>query len=460
MTRACVQAQAYGALGDGCTLNTRALQAAIDSAALQGAELRVGPGVYLTGALFLKSGMTLRLERGATLLGSRDLADYPLLPTRVAGIEMRWPAALVNIYGEQDVALLGEGCIDGDGKVFWDSYWALRATYEPRGLRWASDYDCQRPRLVQVFESARITIGEGLLLRRSGFWTLHLCYSEDVTVDRVTIRNNEDAHGPSTDGIDIDSSRRVTIRHADIAVNDDALCLKAGRDADGLRVARVCEDIHISDCIVREGAAGLTFGSETSGGLRRINAQRIAVHAPVPVGLLFKSAPTRGGFVEDVSISDLSLHGVPVAMRATMNWNPAYSQAQIPDAERLAAPPHWLALARPVPREQGRTRVEGVRIQRLTARGARVAFEVDATAEVPLRRFDFRGIAIEAQSGGHVQDALGWHFDDGCQLQLGTPITVGSSCQIAGLPAAHCRVDAELQRRDVSALPMAEQDVQ
>jgi polygalacturonase len=455
-----LNARDFGARGDGLRLDTWELQAAIDAAALKRTTLRVPPGTYLTGSLFLKSGMTLRLERGATLLGSRHLADYPLLPTRVAGIEMRWPAALVNIYGEQDVHLVGEGCIDGDGEVFWDSYWALRALYEPRGLRWASDYDAQRPRLVQVFESARVSIGDGLLLRRSGFWTLHVCYSEDVSVDGVTIRNNDgDARGPSTDGIDIDSSRRVQIRHADIAVNDDALCLKAGRDADGLRVARPCEDITISDCIVREGAAGLTFGSETSGGLRRITAQRITVHAPVPVGLLFKSAPSRGGFVEDVSICDLSLHDVPVAMRATMNWNPAYSQAQIPDSERADAPPHWLAMAQPVSREQGRTRVEGVRIQRLTARGAAVAFEVDATAEVPLRRFDFRALDIEARSGGHVQDALAWHFDDDCRLQLGTPITVGQGCRIEGLAPVHCHVDAALRRRDVSALPMAEQDI-
>lgn len=454
-----MNARAFGARGDGITLDTRALQAAIDAAALQRAELHLGPGIYLTGALFLKSGMTLRLDRGATLLGSRDLADYPLLPTRVAGIEMRWPAALVNIYGEHDVRLVGEGCIDGHGQVFWDSYWRLRATYEPRGLRWASDYDCQRPRLVQVFKSARVQIGEGLLLRRAGFWTLHLCYSEDVGVDGVIIRNNDEARGPSTDGIDIDSSRRVTIRHADIAVNDDALCLKAGRDADGLRVARPCEDIAISDCIVREGAAGLTFGSETSGGFRRITAERITVHAPVPVGLLFKSAPTRGGFIAGVSINDLTLHDVPVAMRATMNWNPAYSQAQIPDAEKLNAPPHWLALAAPVPPEQGRTRVRGVHVQRLTARGADVAFEVDADAQAPLRHFHFSGLDVHARRGGHVLDVLGWRFDDDCQLQLGEPIAVGPGSALAGLPDAHWREDAALRRRDVSARPMAEQDV-
>jgi polygalacturonase len=460
MDKACLDAQAFGVRGDGLWLNTRALQAAIDAAAAQRTTLRLRAGTYLTGALFLKNGMTLRLDRGATLLGSRHLADYPLLPTRVAGIEMRWPAALVNIYGEQDVSLVGEGCIDGDGQVFWDSYWALRATYEPRGLRWASDYDCQRPRLIQVFESARVNIGEGLLLRRSGFWTLHLCYSEDVTVDGVTIRNNDEAHGPSTDGIDIDSSRRVTIRHADIAVNDDALCLKAGRDADGLRVARPCEDIHISDCIVREGAAGLTFGSETSGGFRRITAERIAVHAPVPVGLLFKSAPTRGGFIEGVSITDLRLQDVPVVMRATMNWNPAYSQASIPDVERANAPQHWQTLATPVAPEQGRTQVAGVRIQRLHACGADAAFEVDADARAPLRDFRFSGLDIEARRGGHVLDVQGWHFDEGCRLRLGTPIAVHADSALVGLRAEQRRVDPSLRRRDVSALPTAEQDVQ
>ncbi|MDR7268958.1 polygalacturonase [Pelomonas saccharophila] len=455
-----MDAQAFGARGDGITLDTRALQAAIDAAALQRTTLSLTPGTYLTGSLFLKSGMTLRLETGATLLGSRNLADYPLLATRVSGIEMRWPAALVNIYGEHDVGLIGDGCIDGDGQVFWDSYWALRATYEPRGLRWASDYDAQRPRLIQVFESSRVSIGDGLLLRRSGFWTLHLCYSEDVTVDRLTIRNNDgDARGPSTDGIDIDSSRRVTIRRADIAVNDDALCMKAGRDADGLRVARPCEDISISDCIVREGAAGLTFGSETSGGFRRITAQRIEVHAPVPVGLLFKSAPSRGGFIEGVTVSDLSLRDVPTALRVTMNWNPAFSRADIPAAETAGAPAHWRNLAAPVPAERGRVQVDGVRIERLKARGADVAFEVDAYAEAPLRNFHFTGLDVEARRGGHVLDAADWHFT-GSRLALGQPIAVGAGIELGGLNPGCWQHDPALRRRDVSALPMAEQDIQ
>ena len=455
-----LDARAFGARGDGLSLDTRALQAAIDAAALQRVELRLRAGTYLTGALFLKSGMRLRLDRGATLRGSRLLADYPLLPTRVAGIEMRWQAALVNIYGEHDVGLVGDGCIDGDGQAFWDAYWQLRAAYEPRGLRWAADYDAKRPRLVQVYESARVYIGDGLQLRRSGFWTLHICYSEDVQVQHLSIRNNDrGARGPSTDGIDIDSSRRVQVRHADIAVNDDALVLKAGRDADGLRVARPCEDVHISDCVVREGAAGLTFGSETSGGLRRIHAERIRVEGAVPVGLLFKSAPTRGGFVEDIRIDALQLQDVPVVMRATMNWNPAYSRATLPEAEAANAPAHWRTLATPVPAALGRTRVERVALNQLQARGAQIAFEVDATAEVPLRGFRFQGLDLEAARGGHVQDALDWQFSSACRLQLGSPLLVGAGCEIQGLPRGTWRAEAHLQRRDVSARSMAEQDV-
>ena len=172
----------YGARGDGVTLDTRAIQAAIDAAAKHGGTVAFKPGTYLSGSIFVKSGVTLQVDKGVTILGSQKIADYTVLPTRIAGIEMRWPAALINIYEQTNAAITGEGTIDGDGKVFWDSYWTLRKTYEPRGLRWASDYDAQRPRLIQVFNSSQVKVGGGLLLRRSGFWTLHICYSTDVTV--------------------------------------------------------------------------------------------------------------------------------------------------------------------------------------------------------------------------------------------------------------------------------------
>ena len=427
----------HGALPDGKTLNTVAIQQTIDEASHTGATVEVPPGTYLTGSIFLKSGVTLHLQKGAVLLGSQNLADYPILPTRVAGIEMSWPAALVNIYQQHDVTLTGEGTIDGDGKIFWDSYRTLRAQYEPRGLRWASDYDARRPRLVQVFDSSQVHLGgdpaKPILLRRSGFWTLHICYSHDVTVDGVTIRNNEDGRGPSTDGIDIDSSRHILVAHADIAVNDDALCLKAGRDSDGLRVNRPTEDVILRDSVVRAGAAGVTFGSETSGGFHNIEAFNITVLAPVPVGILFKSAHTRGGTASGIRLHGFTLDRVQAALRITMNWNPSYSYATIPPGSK-DFPAYWTVLATPVPPEKGIAHIADVEISDVHGT-AKTAFEVDAYPQAPLTHFTFTNLNLQTETAGHIDDAKDWTFHD---LTLhtadnSTP-TLKDDTNITGLP--------------------------
>jgi polygalacturonase len=425
----------YGARGDGVTLNTSAIQRAIDAAAGKHGTVVFRPGTYLTGAIFVKSGVTLKLDKGVTLLGSQDIKDYPIMPSRIAGIEMNWPAALVNVYKQEGVAIVGQGTIDGNGKLFWQSYWDLRKGYQQRGLRWAADYDAGRPRLVQVFDSSMVTIGGGLLLRRSGFWTVHLCYSHDVTIDGVTIRNNDDGHGPSTDGIDIDSSRHILVAHADIAANDDAVVMKAGRDADGLRVARPTEDVVVRDSIVREAKAGFVFGSETSGGFRNIEAYNIALQAKVPVGIMFKSAHTRGGWGENLRLHDFIMNGVPVVMRVTMNWNPAYSYARIPQSEK-DYPAYWKVLATPVPAQQGIAHFHDVKVWNIKARGATTAFEIDAYPNAPLERFSFDQLDIEAKNGGHINDARAWHFSNTVlRLPPDAPVKVGSDSSVAGLPA-------------------------
>ncbi len=459
LTAACAaeySAARFGAKADGKTMNTKAIQAAIDAAAGDGGTVTFPAGTYLTGSIFVKSGVTLRIGKGVTLLGSQDLRDYPLMPTRIAGIEMRWPAALVNVYRQQNAAIEGEGTVDGDGRVFWDSYWTLRKAYEPRGLRWASDYDAQRPRLIQVFDSSRVKVGGGLLLRRSGFWTLHICYSTDVTVDGVVIRNNSDGLGPSTDGIDIDSSKKVLVQHADIDVNDDALCLKAGRDADGLRVARPTEDVIIRDAIVRSAAAGITFGSETSGGFRNIEAYRITVEGKVPVGILFKSAHTRGGFGENLRLHDITMKDIPVVLRITMNWNPSYSYARIP-ADVTDVPPAWKVLATPVPAEQGRARFRDVSIWNIKATGATRAFEVDGFQEVPLQRFTLKKLDIEAREGGYLHDIEDWRFED-ARLALGAPVALEDARAVRGLTPASVVVRPRPVKEDPSKKSYEEQD--
>ncbi len=400
-----------GSKGDGATLDTIAIQKAIDAAALVGGTVTLKPGTYLTGSLFLKSGTTLDVAEGVTLIGSQKLEDYPMLPTRIAGIEMTWPAALLNVRDQHDVAITGNGTVDGDGPIWWKSYWDLRAIYEPKGLRWASDYDARRPRLVLLQNSSNIHLGGGILLKRSGFWTVQVLYSHDITIDGVTIRNNEGGKGPSTDGIDIDSSRKVLVEHADIDVNDDALCLKAGRDSDGLRVNRPTEDIVIRDSIIRRGAAAITIGSETSGGFRDIEAYNLTALSGVPSGVLFKSAHTRGGYAKDIRIHDLTLEGVAVPIHITMNWNPSYSYATLPAAAK-DIPPYWIALTTKVPEAQGLPHFSDVHIWNIKATNAKQAFNVSAYPNATLDDFRLDHLDIEAATAGTIANAKNWTLTD------------------------------------------------
>ena len=404
----------YGAKADGQHLDTKALQQAIDLAATNHKPIRLPAGTYLTGSLFLPSGTTLDIPEGTTLIGSQHLVDYPLLPTRIAGIEMTWPAALINTRDAHDVTITGKGTIDGDGPTWWKSYWDLRATYEPKGLRWASDYDAQRPRLILFQNSSNIHLGGGIILKRSGFWTVQILYSHDVTLDGVIIRNNEGGKGPSTDGIDIDSSRKILVTHADIDVNDDALCLKAGRDSDGLRVNRPTEDVVVRDSIIRSGAAAITIGSETSGGFRNIEVYNITALAGVPNGVLFKSAHTRGGFATDIRIHDLTLEGVATPISITMNWNPAYSYATIPPGvDRATMPSYWTTLTTPVtPEAKGLPHFANVHIWNIKATGAKRAFQVAAYPTATLDDFRLDHLNIQAATAGTLADTKNWTITD------------------------------------------------
>ncbi len=397
----------YGAKGDGRALDTAAIQKTIDAAAAAHGTASMRPGTYLTGSLFLKSGVTFDVPEGVTLIGSEKLDDYPELPTRIAGIEMTWPAALINVRDQQGVNITGKGTIDGDGPIWWKSYWDLRAQYEPKGLRWASDYDCRRPRLLLIQNSFDVQLGGGIELKRSGFWTVQILYSHDVHVDGVVIRNNEGGKGPSTDGIDIDSSRKVLVEHADIDVNDDALCLKAGRDSDGLRVNRPTEDIVLRDSIIRHGAAAVTIGSETSGGFRNIEAYNITALSGVPSGVLFKSAHTRGGFAENIRIHDLTLDGVAIPIHITMNWNPSYSYATLP-AGLKDIPAYWTVLTTRVPDDKGLPHFRNVHLWNIKATGAKKAFEVSAYPNATLDNFRLNHLDIDAATAGTIANAKNW----------------------------------------------------
>lgn len=404
----------YGAAGDGIKDSTKAIQEAIDSCSRAGGGIvTFSPGQYVTGALFLKSNVHLRVPVGVTLLGSQDDADYPSLSTRVAGIEMDWPAGLINVNDQRNVKLSGGGVIDGRGEKWWDRYWSLRREYEPQGLRWASDYDARRVRLMVIWKSTDVTV-ENLSLKRSGFWTVQIVYSDHVTANGLKISDNK---GPSTDGVDVDSSAYVLVENCDIDNNDDDICLKAGRDSDGLRVNRPTEYIVIRNNIARRGGGVISFGSETSGGIRKVFAYHnrgIGTNE----GIRFKSAKTRGGFVEDVLIRDLKLENVPLAFTFTLNWNPSYSYATIP-ADAKDIPPYWRVLSTPVlPPERGLCEFRNIRVEDVTVVGARRIFSAAGMPEKPLTNVRFANITAAGREAGTIESARDWTMTN---VELRTP---------------------------------------
>lgn len=433
----------FGAKGDGTTVDTAALQRALDAAAGKRDTVTLRPGTYLTGSIFVKSGTHLDLPKGVTLRGIQKLAAYPMMPTRVAGIEMTWPAALVNVYKQDDVQITGQGVIDGDGSYWWKSYWDLRKVYEPKSLRWAADYDARRPRLIQIFDSSHVLLS-GPTLQRSGFWTVHICYSHDITVDGITIQNNIGGRGPSTDGVDIDSSRKVLVQHADIDVNDDALCLKAGRDADGLRVNRPTEDVVIRDSVIRSGAAAVTFGSETSGGFRNIEAYNLTAGKGVGSGVLIKSARVRGGGGSNLRIHDLHLTDVRVPIQVNLNWNPSYSYATLPtDAHDV--PPYWKVLTERVPEPKGLPHFRDVHIWNIEATGAREAIDLAAYPNAKLEDFRIDHVKIAAQQAGRIDDANGLSLQDiSLSVTDGSRLTTADDAGLEGLDAVHYTATQDL----------------
>ncbi|PPL04379.1 Glycosyl hydrolases family 28 [Parapedobacter indicus] len=401
----------YGAIPDGTTLNTAAIQAAIDASAAQGGGIVIfNKGKYLTGSLYLKSGVQLQVDEGVELLGSQNLADYPEIPTRVAGIEMMWPSALINILHQKNAAVTGGGVIDGQGKPFWDAYWALRDDYDRKKLRWIVDYDAKRPRTLLVDGCWDILI-EDVTFKRAGFWTVHILYSSYVTVDGITIRNNIGGHGPSTDGIDIDSSSWILIQNADIDCNDDNFCLKAGRDWDGLRVNRPTEYVLVQHCVSRNGAGLITFGSETSGSMRHIIARHLKALG-TRTGIRFKSATTRGGVVEDVHFEHITMDSVGIALEITSNWYPSYSYASLPKHYSIhEVPDYWVTILEPVvPKERGIPVFRDISISHLTAKNIQQAFHAEGLKERPLQRFFFENIYIGASEAGSIKYAEDWDF--------------------------------------------------
>jgi polygalacturonase len=340
----------FGAVADNKTVNTKAIQAAIDKCAStkKGGVVVVPQGTFRSGAIFLKQGVDLLVEKDGVLKGTTNMDDYPAIQSRWEGTEEMYTASLVNADGVNGLTISGEGTIDGSGDEFMANspmrrpappaagaastatavaaplatppplvppvaapVLAAAVTAPPAAARRG------RPRLIGIQSSKEVVVS-GLHLHNQAIWCLFVLYSEDVEINGVNITA---AHNiPSSDGIDIDSSRHVHITNAFIDDDDDCISIKAGKDADGLRVNRPAEDILIENSHFAYGQGGVAMGSETSGGIRNVTVLNCVMDSDNWAPIRFKSQPSRGGVVENITYKNIVLHGTREAFEMNMEW--------------------------------------------------------------------------------------------------------------------------------------------
>lgn len=255
----------YNVSTDSTQIQTAQLQRVIDLAEAEGGGTIVLPkGTYLSGALFFKPGTSLEIQEGAVLKGSDNIADYPLMPSRMEGRSIYYHPALVNAYHVDGFEIKGPGTINGNGYKFWVQFWDHVAKAREDNRAW-TNLEVKRPRLVFLWGCDNVKI-TGVKLINSAFWTTHLYLCNDVLIENCEVyAPAEPVRAPSSDAIDLDGCRRVTVRGCYLNCDDDGVCMKGGKGVFAHKSVEngMVEDILVENCTFGPNLHGtITLGSE------------------------------------------------------------------------------------------------------------------------------------------------------------------------------------------------------
>ena len=384
-----------GATGDGHTNDALAIQKAIDecSGAANG-TVHFAPGTYLSGPLTLKSHLRLQFENGAELLGSSDMALYPIRQ------DAPWRrVSLLHADGVIDLTIAGPGVIDGGGQVWWDAQRANRSKGVPEN---------QRPMLIDLTKSRNVLI-EGVTIQNSPQYNILAVLCDGLTVKNVRILNPGKT-APNTDGIDPVSSSHVLIDHDLIDTGDDNVAIKSGLAERGDPDVP-STDITIRDCDFRNGH-GLSIGSETLGGVRNVTVERVTFDG-TRQGVRIKSARGRGNDIGDFVFRDLTMKNVETPIQIT-----AYYTGGMKDDTAHPLTGHT-------------PRFHNIRIENLKAVDAKFAGQIFGLPESPIRDLTLENVTIAAQQGISAQyaDITAKALD--IHVASGNPILEGPGVHIA-----------------------------
>ena len=320
----------YGAVADGKVDCTQAFRRAIDECNKQGGgRVVVPPGEFYTGPIHLKSNVNLHVQKGAKILFSTKPDDYlPLVYTRWEGVELMNYSPLIYAFEQKNIAITGEGILDGQATNanWWP--WKGNANYGfKKGTPSQVDADKRaalfnmgekdvpvtsrkfgngfylRPQFVQPYRCQNVLI-EGVTFINSPMWILNPVLCNNVTIQKVTV----DSHGPNNDGCDPESCKDVLIKDCYFNTGDDCIAIKSGRNRDGRRINKPSENIIIQGCNMANGHGGVVIGSEISGGVRNVFAENCSMSSPLlDRALRIKTSSARGGITEHIYLRNIEV---------------------------------------------------------------------------------------------------------------------------------------------------------
>jgi polygalacturonase len=310
----------FGALGDGTTKDTLAIQQAIDRCwLLGGGEVLIPAGNYFTGAIALRSNVLLRLEKDAIITGTPDFADYPVMQVRWEGKWVKGHTALIYAIDADNTGIVGPGHIAGNHAL---------------GGRPNEKYPLRHPALIEPIGCKNLRF-EDFSTDYYLMWCMHPTYCENIVIKNLTIRST----GGNGDGIDIDSCKKVLIDNCDIATGDDCISLKSGRGMEGYTLLRTTEDITITNCTLADSIfACIGIGSETSGGIRNVRIEHCKFVAAKTHAIYIKSRPGRGAFIENIICNELDVSGMQGGfLRFNILGSGLQDQVPVPGNEGIPA---------------------------------------------------------------------------------------------------------------------------
>ena len=310
----------FGAKAGGQVDCRDAINKAIDACSKAGGGRVVVPaGEWLTGAIRLKSNVNLHVSKGATLKFAMDPKAYlPAVHTRWEGMELMHLSPLIYAYEQTNIAITGEGTLDGQGKsFFWKWHGNPRYGGDPNVISqrdararlyemmdknvpveqriFGGEKDYLRPQFIQPYKCKNVLI-EGVKIIDSPMWEVHPVLCENVIVRNLHIAT----HGPNNDGCDPESCRDVLIDNCYFDTGDDCIAIKSGRNNDGRRLNTPTENVIIRNCTMKDGHGGITVGSEISGGVRNVFAHDNKLDSPdLWTAIRFKNNASRGGKLEN-----------------------------------------------------------------------------------------------------------------------------------------------------------------